>query len=72
MNKLVHQGSQFELDIMLGVVGVEMEVYTFVFTDQFTKGRYVQRKAKDPKLNPEEPQTGVFFKSDKVEPILRD
>ena len=40
---------------------IEMEIYTFVFTNQYTKGEMcTEIKAKDPKQNPEEPQIGVL------------
>ena len=50
-----------QMNIKLGVIGIEMEVYTFLFTNQCTKGRCVQReKPKDPRQNSEVHQTGVF------------
>ena len=35
-----------QMEIRLGVIGIEMEVYTFVFTNQCTKGRCVHREKK--------------------------
>ena len=38
------------MDIKLGIIGIEMEVYTFIFTNQCTKGRCVQSSSGFTKL----------------------